>query len=303
MRQALGRDNRVHIVVRRASDPATNATVFRGDVTTGSGLADAFRGADAVIHAAGLAHQHRGASAAELASVNGEAAGRVMRIAKESGVSQVVILSSISVYGGTRPGETVDESAPTIPTTPYGESKLLGERAASAEAKDSGIGLRILRLATVFGAGDPGNFVRLIRAIHRRHFIQIGSGRTLKSLVHRSDAARACLAAIDDSSPGTKCFNVVSGQFSLREIVSTLSSLLDVPVLPLRIPSVIAKAATAGLRMLPRGGSGLATSIERLLSDESYSGAALESAYGFCPCVGLYQGLADEVNWYLANAS
>src|SRR5665213_3258357 len=253
VRQAVGRGDSVKLLTRREVRPTPRVTRFRGDITTGVGLAEAFRGADVVLHAAGLAHQHSATVPGDFAVVNAEACSRVLRVAGECGVAR------------------------------------------------AGIALRVLRLATVFGAEDPGNVVRLIRAIHRRRFIHIGNGMTRKSLIHRTDAARACLAAADDAAESTQYFNVVGGTYTVNEIASTISTILDVPLVALRIPNALAAAVSLALRGVPGRGNRIAGSIERWRSDEAYSGRAFELAYGFRSSVGLHDGLAQEIEWYLRD--
>jgi|GEM_PF-845813 len=301
VRQAVGRGDSVKLLTRREVRPTPRVTRFRGDITTGVGLAEAFRGADVVLHAAGLAHQHSATVPGDFAVVNAEACSRVLRVAGECGVARAVLLSSVSVYGGTDPGTVADEARIPTPRSPYGDSKLRGETAAASEAARAGIALRVLRLATVFGAEDPGNVVRLIRAIHRRRFIHIGNGMTRKSLIHRTDAARACLAAADDAAESTQYFNVVGGTYTVNEIASTISTILDVPLVALRIPNALAAAVSLALRGVPGRGNRIAGSIERWRSDEAYSGRAFELAYGFRSSVGLHDGLAQEIEWYLRD--
>jgi UDP-glucose 4-epimerase len=73
---------------------------------------------------------------------------------KASGGARVVFSSSCSVYG-TPDAELVDEDAPTVPESPYGESKLYGERLLTASATAYGLGVINLRYFNVVGAGAP----------------------------------------------------------------------------------------------------------------------------------------------------
>ena len=59
-------------------------------------------------------------------------------------------------------------------------------------AARTGMALTILRLATLYGEGDPRNIKRLIRTLDQGRFIWIGDGRNQKSLLYVRDAARAC---------------------------------------------------------------------------------------------------------------
>ena len=57
--------------------------------------------------------------------------------------------------------------------------------------------LTILRLATLYGEGDPGNVGRLMRTLDRGRFLWIGDGSNRKSLLYRGDAANACMAVAE----------------------------------------------------------------------------------------------------------
>ena len=68
--------------------------------------------------------------------------------------ARIVFSSSCSVYG-TPIDEVVDEEAPTVPESPYGESKLYGERVLTATARAHGLGVINLRYFNVVGAAAP----------------------------------------------------------------------------------------------------------------------------------------------------
>lgn len=270
------------------------------DITTGRGLPEAFRGADAVIHAAGLAHQHHGASADAFDAVNRAGTRRVILAAAKAGVPRVVMLSSVSVYGGSHGAPPLDERAACNPDGPYGVSKLRAEIEASECAHRSSVQLITLRLATVYGAEDPGNLLRLIRAIDTSRFLRIGTRAVRKSLLYRSDAARAVLAAVAATIHKSVNFNVVGAVLPIDDIVDCIADTLGRTIPTRGVPRGIAVAGARVLRVIPplkRGGQ----SLERWLSDEAYSGAAFENAFGFVPTVSLAEGMRDELAWYRAQ--
>jgi len=83
------------------------------------------------------------------------------------------------------------------PVGPYALSKYNAKLRAIEIARDSGMALTILRLATLYGEGDPGNVGRLLRTLDRGRFLWIGDGSNRKSLLHKGDAARACMAVAE----------------------------------------------------------------------------------------------------------
>jgi UDP-glucose 4-epimerase len=73
--------------------------------------------------------------------------------AEAADVPRIVFSSSCSVYG-TPDVAVVDEDAPLLPQSPYGESKLYGERLLAAAARAHGRGLISLRYFNVVGTAD-----------------------------------------------------------------------------------------------------------------------------------------------------
>jgi UDP-glucose 4-epimerase len=78
----------------------------------------------------------------------------LLEAVRSSGGHRIVFSSSCSVYG-TPDVEMVDEDAPTLPESPYGESKLYGERVLTASAHAYGMGVVSLRYFNVVGAAAP----------------------------------------------------------------------------------------------------------------------------------------------------
>jgi nucleoside-diphosphate-sugar epimerase len=258
------------------------------DVLRPETFAPAMEGVATVIHAAGAAHMFRRTKAAGnlLHRTNVEGTRNVVVAAREAGVRHVVLVSSVSVYGDA--------------SDSYPRSKAEAERAATEAAQDA-VKITTLRLATVYGEGDPGNVLRLVRAIDRRRFIWIGRGENRKSLIHRADAGAAIVTAAMATSGGV--FDVSAPPVTMRDVVTTIASALDrwVPRLP--ISNRAANFAAHALTLLTLHNRRSAT-IERMISkwcaDDVYDGSRFCARFGFTPEVSLADGLGREVAWYLA---
>ncbi len=181
----------------------------RVDIHDPESMAPHFQSADAVIHAAGLAHVFGPSSrdADAFVRANADAVDSVSAAAIRANVRHLVLLSSVSVYGGSN-AHGVDEEATCHPAGPYASSKLAGEQRAAHIAAQHQLGLTILRLATVYGEGDRGNIARLMRTIDAGRFVWVGRGTNRKSLLHRNDAAAAVLAVVSTGPSGIRTFNV-----------------------------------------------------------------------------------------------
>ena len=139
------------------------------NVLDAGSLAPAVAGVDVVIHAAGLAHifGRSSAASAPFDAVNRAGTENTVRAAAEAGVRRVVLVSSVSVYGESG-RHACTETAVCSPEGAYATSKREAEQCATRLARAHDVELAILRLATLYGEGDPGNVSRRW-AIHRRH--------------------------------------------------------------------------------------------------------------------------------------
>jgi len=299
--QAKARGWNVRATSRRRGELPADVDFHSASIIDPKALERTVRGADAVIHCAGLAHvTDRGSTAEALFyRVNRTGTENVVRAAVEAGVRRIVIVSSVAVYGHS--ATVCDEDSPCRPNSAYGQSKFEGERRAAEIAHRSGVLLTILRPATLYGEGAPGNVARLIRAIDRRRFIWLGRGENRKTLVHVEDAARACLLAIAKMPAGLNVYNVSSPSVTMRHIVEALAHALGKQPPRWHIPAWLARrgAWMAG-RLLSGAGlfRSLENTIDKWLCDDVFSGTKIERELGFVPQVDLADGLRRQVQAY-----
>jgi len=179
----------------------------------------------------------------------------------EAEVPRIVYSSSAAVYG--EPGvPLVSEDTATIPTNPYGETKLFGELAVRAQARAADMAVEpmsfvLLRYFNVAGAGSPelgdpsvANLIPLaLRAVERGERPQIfgddyatADGTCVRDYIHVSDLASAHVAAVKQcqSAPlGTvhATYNVGRGVgSSVREVLDMVSDVVGFDVNPIESP-------------------------------------------------------------------
>lgn len=118
-----------------------------------------FEGYDAVFHVAGIAHQKETEANAPLYyKVNRDLAIETAKKAKESGVKQFVLLSSMSVYGKTV--GIIKKTDMPDPKSHYGKAKWQADKAIEPMS-DQDFKVAILRPPMVYGKGCKGNYQTL----------------------------------------------------------------------------------------------------------------------------------------------
>lgn len=129
------------------------------DVIDGSWRQKDFSLYDVVFHVAGIAHQKETKENAHLYyEVNKDLAIETAKKAKESGIKQFVLLSSMSVFGINK--GIITQSTKPNPKSNYGKSKLLADIEIEKIA-DEPFKVAILRPPIVYRNGCKGNYQRL----------------------------------------------------------------------------------------------------------------------------------------------
>ncbi len=172
---------------------------------------------------------------------------------RTAGVERLVFSSTAATYG--EPEDVpILETAPTVPTNPYGASKLsvdmaIGAECAAAAGQSRSFGATSLRYFNVAGAsGDYGELhdpeTHLIPLVLRvaaglRDSVQIygtdyptPDGTAVRDYIHVEDLARAHLLALDAITPGTHAiYNLGNGTgFSVREVVEACRAVTGHPI-------------------------------------------------------------------------
>jgi UDP-glucose 4-epimerase len=205
----------------------TDFEFLEGDIRNDADLKRSFRDVDMVVDLAGVTNAPMSFERRELTfDINVNGGRKVVEQAVRSGVERFVYSSTASVYGSTR--GIVDEKYPCKPISPYGESKLQGEKACLGASKEEGLNSTVLRLGTVYGFSIG---MRFDTVVDRFSYLACAgmalpvweSARTEKRpYLHVADATRALVFALNRSDMSGEIYNVVGENSSIDKITDVI---------------------------------------------------------------------------------
>jgi nucleoside-diphosphate-sugar epimerase len=171
--------------------------VVEGDLRDPETLKRAVAGQEAVVH---LAAAFRGVPEEEMLAVNRDASVELARACLAAGVVRFVLASTSLVYGPGR-GRPAHEDDEPRPSGAYPTSKAAAEHALAQLHREAGLGLRVVRLAFVYGEGDP----------HLAEAPRFAAGRPAHwrlHLVHHRDVAEGIGLVLRASDVDGRVFNL-----------------------------------------------------------------------------------------------
>ena len=278
--RARGDDVRT-VVVRTSHDEAS--------------LRDTLLGADALVHAAGVV---------SAIDPNQFVAGnvdvtRMVAAAAASAGARLVHISSLAAAGPAPRASPRRESDPPAPITPYGLSKLEGERVV---AGTEGLRWTILRPGVVYGPRDRGLFP-LFRYASRGLLPLVGPESTAYMFIQVTDVVKTIAAAIDANVDGETMFVAHPTPVTPRELLSLIREATNPRARIVPIPGTLLYAASYAGQAL----GALARHpmpINRSRYAEFVSGGfvcsvdALRDRLGVVASMTLPQGIRGAAKWY-----
>jgi nucleoside-diphosphate-sugar epimerase len=275
-----------------------NVDFVPADILDPLSLSKVFDGVDCVCHVAGLAHifNKDEALGAPFNAVNVTGTENVANASIRAGIQHFIFISSVSVYSGVSHGN--DEDSECHPEGPYAESKLKAEQCLIELCQKKEVNLTILRLATLYGEGDPGNVARLIKSIYREQFIWVGKGKNLKSLLHCEDAASACIAVMKMPTSGINIYNVSAPPCKIQDIVDEIALALGKSIPPWHVPAFFALNSAKILKIISFNSGWFGTiydTLQKWLTDDYYNTDKFCKTFNFKTKVSLQEGIRREV--------
>jgi UDP-glucose 4-epimerase len=254
--------------------------LVEGDIRDPAAVRRAMTGCDTVFHlAASVGNARSIDDPIQDSEINVLGTLRVLEAARASGVEKIVYSSSAGIFGELKT-LPIREDHPIEPDTPYGASKLAGEKLCLAYAKLYPVECVCLRYFNVYGVHQRydayGNVIPIFahRVLHDEPITIYGDGEQTRDFVNVGDVARANLQAARAAGV-SGAFNIASGT---RITINRLAEIL---------------IATSGVRATVRHAPPRPGDVRHSLADVS----AAAGAFGYAPRVALDQGLTEYMDW------
>jgi nucleoside-diphosphate-sugar epimerase len=216
---------------KRSTARPAGVEFVRGDVVSGTGLAEAMQGCDVLVHLAAVIRE-RGAQTFD--RVNRQGAENAAAAARQAGVGHIVHLSAIGVDPD--------------PAYPYWSTKWAGEQAM----RGSGVPVDVLRPSLMFGTGD-GFFTRLVKLIRWNPVVPIpGDGSAMFQPLSITDLGRIVVQCVE-TGPRRLVAEVGGPDWlSLEEIFDIIKAQMGTRRPNVHVPiELIAPAAVVMDKLLP----------------------------------------------------
>jgi uncharacterized protein YbjT (DUF2867 family) len=220
----------LRVLTRRPQAPEPGIFWVQGDLDSAASLEQLTRGADAIIHIAGLIS----GSAAEFAAINVGGTAVLLEAANRVGVRRFIHISSLAAR------------EPSL--SRYGESKSQSE----ALVQSSGLDWTIVRPPAVFGPGDRET-LELFR-MARRGFVALPP-RGRFSVIHVEDLCRLLLAVVAAPESIGEIYEPDDGRdngWDNRHFARSLSRLFGKRATTVSMPKFILRGAARLDRLVRR---------------------------------------------------
>lgn len=295
--------------VRSAVPVGEDEGVYRGDIRDATAVGRAVEnGCDVVFHLAAKVHEVSSFQEGdpEYHAVNVQGARTVLETAAARGARRFVFFSSVKAMGEETDG-CVDETITERPLTEYGRSKLTAERELKERGRELGVQVVSLRLPMVYGVGNRGNLLRMIRAIDRGRFPPPPAVGNRRSMVHVANAVQAAMLAARSTAGDGESYIVADAEpHGIRDMYEQICIALGRRVPRWSVPE-------GALRMLGRAGDVIgrargrrfpvdSDAVAKLIGNAWYCSAKIELELGYRPSIGLAEALPDIVAWYRSGA-
>ncbi|MGE4283705.1 MAG: NAD-dependent epimerase/dehydratase family protein [Clostridia bacterium] len=290
-----------------------------GDILNTESLKKAFEGYQCIIHNAAKAVDWGAYEDFYNTNVNGTL--NILKTAIKTGIKNIIITGSNSVYGEENSFVIKDESSPCnshykyfadrfLPCALnyYRDTKALAKKEAMAFAKENGLNLTIIEPVWVYGEREFNTgFYEYIKTASTGIPLLPGSKKNKFHVVYAGDLARAYLLVFKKQLKGVECILIGNQRAESMDKIYTLFCHQAGIKKPLNIPKSIIDPAALTMELLytlfhskkppllTRG------RVNMFYDNIEFSVKKAEQLLGFKNEYTLEEGIKKTVQWYKEN--
>ncbi len=206
--------------------------LIEGRIGNINDLIAGIKNADYVIHLAGIVGDPASSlNPLQTMESNHFSTKSLIELSKYYQVSKLIFASSCSVYGASE--NISNEKSRVNPVSLYARTKVSSENYLIS-AKDDYFHPVILRFSTLYGISPRMRFDLVVNTMSAHAYfnkrITVNGGSQWRPFLHISDAAEACIAALE--APPTKTFGQIfnvgseNQNFTISQIADTIQGML-----------------------------------------------------------------------------
>ncbi len=297
----LDQQNRTVIAAVRQPTNIWSASIQQisiGDILPDTDWTHALTNVDTVVHLAARVHIMSDTAADQLTEfrfMNTAVTLNLARQAAAAGVRRFIFLSSVKVNGEfTLPDKPFTDSDAGVPDDPYGISKYEAEQGLKDISKQTGMEMVIIRPPLVYGDGVKGNFLSMMRWLHKGIPLPLGSIHNQRSFVALDNLIDLITVCIDHPAAANQTFLVSDGEdLSTTELLKRLGAALGRPARLLPVPQSLIETA---LNLLDKRAI-----TQRLCGNLQIDISKTRDLLGWTPPVSVDAALRQTAQAYLQN--
>jgi nucleoside-diphosphate-sugar epimerase len=269
-----------------------------GDLELNTNWLEALTGVSSVVHTAAHVHVMDRKSANFLAKfrlVNVAGTLNLAQQAASAGVKRFIFLSSIKVNGEqTQIGQPFTEKDRTAPVDAYSISKHEAEVGLQRIAKETGMEVVIIRPVMVYGPGVKGNFLSMMRWLHKGIPMPFASIKNVRSLVALDNLVDLIVTCLKHPLAANQTFLVSDGEdISTTQLLQFTASAMKVKSRLMPVPALMIEVAA---KLLNRGDV-----AQRLCANLQVDISKAHQLLGWVPPISVKEGLKKAVDSYVQS--
>lgn len=281
----------------KVSLPYGVETVISGAIDAYTDWTKVLKNRDVIVHLAARVHVMRESSASPLSEfrkTNTAGTANLARQAAAAGADRLVFMSTVGVNGNDSGNNPYTESDAPQPHNPYSISKYEAEQLLWRISEETGMKVVVVRAPLVYGPGNPGNFLSLLRVVRKGFPLPFASVRNLKSFLYVGNLVSALMLCCSHSaSPGNTYLVSDAENVSTPELLRLLADAIGCPsrVFPVH-PGIIRAVGRLAGRI---------DAVDRLLCSLMVDSGKISRDLSWKPPFTLKEGLKKTAEWYIAS--